>query len=156
MDFLIGMRYLRASRFVLISGILCCTAVVAVVACECYGPGTAEEALQISTAVFAAEVVAIEPIGESTSSMVEFRVLAAWKGVESPTIFAVTKDWGLCGYPFDVGSKYLVYAQTNGDGLIVDNCHRTYPLVVSSEFEAQARSDMSELGRPVRIWQSVE
>jgi hypothetical protein len=49
-----------------------------------------------------------------------------WKG-EMMKDFTVTtaRQSAMCGYNFEVGKKYLVYANQSGDGLMVNNCSRT-------------------------------
>ncbi len=73
---------------------------------------------------------------------VTFRVSEAWKGAERETLdveTAITE--ASCGYPFDEGESYLVYASkgTNSGGLEVALCGSTKPL-------SEADTDLAALG----------
>lgn len=121
-------------------------------ACECYHPeiNTDEKlrnvvtaALDGAEAVFSGEVVGMN------ESIVEFRLEMLWKGDfkdKSATITrAVLSDKGSyistpCRYDFEVGAKYLVFADQTSDGMIVTVCSRTTPL-------SDAKRLVSELNR---------
>jgi hypothetical protein len=94
----------------------------------------------------------MEPSSSGDGYTVTLRVTAAWKGIDQSSVVVTTKDWGMCGYPFEVGAKYLVYAQLGRPFLEVDNCHRTYPLEPGAEYPPQAQRDMAELGQPSVTW----
>jgi hypothetical protein len=74
---------------------------------------------------------------------VTFRVLDAWKGVLQPTATASTHIQSpTCGYRFEEGRRYLVYAWLSGSGeLSVSSCSRTRRL-------GRAEFDLGVLGRP--------
>lgn len=64
----------------------------------------------------------------------------AWKGVSEDSIMLRTADSGpMCGYPFEQGRDYLVYAYGDPEHLDTGLCGRTQP------FEA-AFSDLAYLG----------
>jgi hypothetical protein len=49
-----------------------------------------------------------------------------WKGeLKREIIITTNKDSAMCGYGFEVGKKYLVYANGLKNDLFVDNCSRT-------------------------------
>ncbi len=129
-------------------------------ACSCAAlPGTpqerAREALSGSTAVFAGEVVEFEKPPPDTA-MVEGTMLTVmggggrkatvtlqasevWKGPQQQTVTITTEaDSGMgCGYPFEEGREYLVYAE--GDEPSVSLCSETKPL-------SEADADPEALG----------
>ena len=86
------------------------------------------------TAVFAGEVTNIEsdegPVINSTDPvMVTFQVIEVWKGAPQNTITITTpRESASCGFNFEVGREYVVYAWDNGDGLSTNLCSRTAEL----------------------------
>jgi hypothetical protein len=130
-------------------------------ACSCAAlPGTpqerAEKALSGSKAVFSGEVVEFDKPPPATT-MIEgtmmsmmggagvkatatLRVSEVWKGPRQQTIEITTEaDSGVgCGYPFEEGREYLVYA-TGKDHLSVSLCSETKPL-------PEADADLEALG----------
>ncbi len=129
-------------------------------ACSCAAlPGTpqerAREALSGSTAVFSGEVVELEKPPPDTA-MVEGTMLTVmgqagnkatvtlqasevWKGTQQQTVTITTEaDSGIgCGYPFEEGREYLVYA--TGREPSVSLCSETKPL-------SEADADLEALG----------
>ena len=129
-------------------------------ACSCATlPGTpqerAERTLAASTAVFSGEVVAFDkppPFttmiegtmmtvmgGGGPKATVTLRVSEVWKGPQGQTIEITTEaDSGMgCGYPFEEGREYLVYAA--GKEPSVGLCSETKPL-------SGANADLEALG----------
>jgi hypothetical protein len=95
-------------------------------ACSCaILPGTqkerAEQALSDSEAVFSGEVSAIEKQEAATSrhpgtATVTLRVSEVWKGQEQRTLeVSMPSQGSACGYPFEEGREYLVYASGGRD-----------------------------------------
>ena len=115
-------------------------------ACSCVPPPPPAEALEASSAVFAGIVLDVEDhsIIEPTAvtfgdRVVTFRVLRYWKGVDSRIVQVTTSGSGAsCGYPFQEGRNYLVYAHGESD-LVVSLCSRTRRL-------KDAREDLDALG----------
>jgi hypothetical protein len=129
-------------------------------ACSCAAlPGTpqerAREALSGSTAVFSGEVVEFEKPPPDTA-MVEGTMLTVmgdagreatvtlqasevWKGPRQQTVTITTEaDSSMgCGYPFEEGQEYLVYA--TGKEPSVSLCSETKPL-------SEADADLEALG----------
>ena len=102
-------------------------------ACSCAMPPGSQDALADSDAVFSGEVVAVEQ-GTSTArswgyDTATLRVFEVWKGSGQGTLEVRTPSQGTaCGYHFEEGREYLVYAYTGKQGLEVDSCGATKPL----------------------------
>jgi hypothetical protein len=112
-------------------------------ACSCGVPAGSSprelvrQELSSSDAVFAGEVVDIDKPLLVTSSVdpvtVTFRVSGVWKGAERETLDVETAvSDASCGYPFDEGESYLVFAYEaetrNVGGLEVALCGSTTPV----------------------------
>ena len=112
-------------------------------ACSCGVPAGASprelvrQEVSSSDAVFAGEVVDIDEPLPVTSSVdpvtVTFRVSEVWKGAERETLDLKTAvSDASCGYPFDEGESYLVFASEaetrNVGGLEVALCGSTAPV----------------------------
>ena len=113
--------------------------------CSCRLPPPPQEALAQADAVFVGLVQ--ESVAQDVESApgsrvaVTFSVLRSWKGVEEPSVTVYTgANTAVCGYPFDVGRRYLVYATVSDPGMLATNmCTRTAE-------EDAAQSDISALG----------
>lgn len=121
--------------------------------CSCVGPREVPAALESAKAVFAGTVVAIRDTtvqtqhGPWSQRVVTLRVDRTWKGVESETVVVLT-GWGGgdCGFPFERGESYLVYANGRpGELLGTGICGRTAEL-------SRAAADLRELGEPSHRW----
>jgi hypothetical protein len=123
-------------------------------ACSCAVAGSPEkrvsDALARSGAVFAGRVIAsgeTDKKGEFGMELtaVTFQVSEVWKGEVEETIEVTTPESeGSCGYTFEEGREYLVYASR---GMEVSLCSETKPL-------SDARADPEVLGegkKPVRV-----
>ena len=100
--------------------------------CSCVRPESASIEREASTVVFTGEVVSIAPIEEGY--FVEFGVSERWKGPEGETIQVKTAaNSAACGYAFDIGERYLVYAVGEETDLSVNICGRTAPLDSAAE-----------------------
>jgi hypothetical protein len=130
-------------------------------ACQCSMlPGSqkerAERALSDSKAVFSGEVVDFEKSPFPTTMMegtmvttmifprsatVTLRVSEVWKGPRQQTVQLTTDvaDGISCGYPFEEGQEYLVYAYGWRQGLVADGCTETKRL-------SEAGTDLEVLG----------
>jgi len=102
-------------------------------ACSCLQPPPPDEALRQADAVFAGEVTDFRKAepgnGETLSDLYEavFRVTAMWKGPDADRIKVLTADPSqlMCGYRFEPGVRYLVYAYETTEGLDTSICTRT-------------------------------
>ena len=86
-----------------------------------------QQAFTDSTAIFSGEVLEIsEDSADQNSLLVKFKVAKLWKGELNREVTITTaKDSAMCGYTFEIGKKYLVYANGLKDSLMVSNCSRT-------------------------------
>jgi hypothetical protein len=101
-------------------------------ACSCAILGSkqemAKQALSDSAAVFSGEVVDVEKQAgkQGGTATVTLRVSEVWKGPEQGTLeVATSSQESACGYPFEEGLEYLVYAE---QGFKVHLCSETKPL----------------------------
>ena len=119
----------------------------AAIACSCERPPGVAEELERSDAVFSGKVIAIEekpPLLSVPSKTVIFEVARTWKGIEQSQVKITTgQGGGDCGFEFNMGQEYLVYAvKSNSYGLnslstII--CDRT-------DILSQAQGDLPLLG----------
>lgn len=127
--------------------------------CTCTHIPTLEEAVQQSDAIFTGVVLEIEPGGEQYPGNV-FIVMRSgswWKGDVVETVRLLTGEGGaVCGYPFQVGKEYLVYAglPSSQEYLWTSLCSRTHGTSPNDP-------DIAALGPPIavatlaRSWGSV-
>jgi hypothetical protein len=117
-------------------------------ACSCLPSPSVAASLSESAAVFSGTVTKVEgPQGQNINSAdpvtVTFAVQKVWKGAaEAQLIVTTARDSASCGYNFELGQDYLVYANQNdggGPALSVNLCSRTTIL-------PQAASDLAALG----------
>jgi hypothetical protein len=124
--------------------------------CDCVMPRPVAEEREASAAVFAGTVLGSRDTTIAFDGRpywmraVTFRVDRAWKGVDAETATVLTgSGGGDCGYGFEAGKPYLVYAGRwrgeAGAPLATSICTRTGALSL-------AGSDVRELGPPVRTW----
>jgi len=136
----------------------------AVSACDCMPPLPAAKALGKAAAVFEADVtieqdqakvegVTHGPGGTTKirsitpgATRVRLRVLRAWKGARPGELLTITREAGMvsdCDYPFQHGTRLLVYAARSADGALsvsAPHCDRTRP-------SAAAGAELAELDR---------
>lgn len=133
-------------------------------ACSCMPPGPPREEAERARAVFAGEVVEVEPAGEVVkkadekceqeqgawqSAMpthknvrVRFKVTRVWKNVAASEVVVTTPtNSAACGYAFRKGESYVVYAYGSGElgQLTTGLCSRTRTL-------SSAEEDLRDLG----------
>ena len=116
-------------------------------ACSCAPPPLDEE-LTTAAAVFTGKVVGLAesiggsgPISSADPMKVTFQVYTVWKGSVSQTTTTITtaRSGSSCGYTFEKGGEYIVYADGPKNNLSVSLCSRTQPL-------ATAGDDLAVLG----------
>ncbi len=121
-------------------------------ACSCIGPLVSCETVFSATAVFVGKVATIEAPGRRTPAepfpqrRVVLEVVETFKGVEptAQTLDVFTGNGGGdCGYPFIVGSSYLVFADEWKGRLTVTICSNTAPI-------ENAATDLAYLRGPFR------
>lgn len=111
-------------------------------ACDCAPPPAPKKALAGAEAVFLAEVVEVETKGQTRT--VRLKVEKWWKGGSAVELTVSTaKSGASCGYGFEKGKKYLVYAHREAKQKVlrVSLCSRT-----RTEKEAEKDGDFKELG----------
>ena len=107
-------------------------------ACSCIPPGTPAEEFASSDVVLAAEVGSMRHVDGSHGPDLEVRlhVVRAFKGlgdrVTSLTV-RTASDGAACGYPFERGHAYMVYAHEFDGRIWVSLCSRTRPLGAASD-----------------------
>ena len=117
-------------------------------ACTCELPTSGKtlkqhvsEAREKSKAVFSGEVVEVTADPKMRYLKVKLRVERIWKGILSNEVIVVTgRGGGDCGYPFEVGARYLVFAYGDDTKLETNICQRTKGL-------ADAAEDLKLLGK---------
>lgn len=118
-------------------------------ACTCAPPGEPRAELEHADAVFSGRVVDVET-GEQERGFrrlaVRFALDAVWKGVPEgaeATVWTAEQS-AACGYSFEPGEEYLVYAYESDSGeLTTSLCTRNAPL-------SRAAADLAALGEPAR------
>ncbi len=107
-------------------------------ACSCSTP-TREQAFESAAAVFEGRVTEVTrskegPDGGAPELMVTLQVVRAWKGVDGERMTVLTAgDEAACGYSFQQGESYLVYAHQAKPRPRVSLCGRTRPAVEAGE-----------------------
>jgi hypothetical protein len=113
-------------------------------ACTCagFGPACTEAVSERTSAIFLGTVEAITPlVGEQTvpdramsanraAGLVEvkFRVQETYKGASAETVRVRTNaSEAACGFPFEKGEQYVVYASEQSGVLYTSICDRTLP-----------------------------
>lgn len=92
-------------------------------ACSCVALSF-EEQRERAAAIFEGRVELDRVEGEER--IVTLRVTQAWRGVEHESVEVRTATNGAaCGFAFEVGQHYLVYATHEGEALHVSLCSRT-------------------------------
>lgn len=138
---------------IFLSSLLFFTGADSVSACSCVQPSSPSEELQKSSAVFMGTVVNIDSsrlqkakrqigLGSSMDPVeVTFDVSKSWKGPKNKNITVKTaRSSASCGYNFEQGKEYLVYANESDEGLNVSLCSRT-------SLASEAEEDVSKLGK---------
>lgn len=126
------------------------TAIVA--ACSCIMPAPPMESMEASAAVFSGTAISVEGMGDGIMTSgadpieVTFAVSKVWKGPQTETITLTTpRDSAACGYPFEEGEEYLVYAYEEENGALTTGlCTRTTTLATASD-------DLAALGEGTQV-----
>ena len=117
-------------------------------ACSCRMPSPPLESLRQSDYVFAgvAEDIVFDSLNNDGthisygSKYVTFSVSSVWKGAPKNTLIVVTPVSGAqCGFGFQKGQEYIVYANEYNGKLRTSHCSRTKML-------KRAQEDLQELG----------
>lgn len=129
-------------------------------ACSCVPPPPPAEALEGADAVFSGTVVSVDnsfrdsDYGRIPQRRVAVELDRVWKGCEAVEgeerprrVELVTgSGGGDCGYDFQEGERYLVYAHEGSDGTLTTGiCSRTANL-------ENATDDLAALGEPEHVF----
>jgi len=137
------MRYKLAVAIV--AGLALCSGVPgSAQVCDCPAPRPVADELAASAAVFSGRVLAIDVVGTGDLALrVLFERYDCWKGAPDPQVQVYTART-VCGYRFQLGVQYLVYATLEPPNVLltIDLCTRTGFLV-------RAGADLAALGTPV-------
>jgi hypothetical protein len=118
--------------------------------CTCIERLSMESARTAADAVFLGTVTSVREVTERSgdgahavvSREVAFSVDAAWKGLAAREVLVYTGTGaGDCGFPFEVGKRYLVYGYGDDDRLGTGVCTRTGGA-------AEAGKEIEALGAP--------
>ncbi|HEX8286488.1 MAG TPA: hypothetical protein VF556_00745 [Pyrinomonadaceae bacterium] len=117
-------------------------------ACSCFNPDNetltqkVNKAKNDSQAVFTGRVLEVIQKPEKHQIIVKLKAEKSWKGSVSRQITIVTaSNSALCGYNFEVGKSYLIYAQDYGTNNLQTNlCTRTAGV-------SEAKADLKVLGK---------
>lgn len=103
-----------------------------VIACSCVLLGNESIESQIrgaytnSTAVFVGQVAEVIEKPDTYIIEVRFKNVKSWKNEFKDTVSITTgRGGGDCGYEFEVGKRYLVYANGDKNNLRTNICTRT-------------------------------
>ncbi len=120
----------------------------AALACSCptvMSPG--EEIkwkLKEGSAVFSGEVLSVDAAGRR--KQVTFRVIEFWKGNLDSKVTVSTEDHpGACGYEFEIGKTYLVFAE------LWENRHHTGACSGNRELQ-KAEAELKVLGKGKTVY----
>lgn len=95
-------------------------------ACSCIPSPMVKESYERSSAVFVGEVIEIVQKPDVFFVEVKFKIEQKWnEGIGKIVTINTGKGGGDCGYQFEVGKKYLVYASQGNKGLNTNFCTRT-------------------------------
>jgi hypothetical protein len=132
---------MKAFRMIALAAVLAgLVSAEAALACTCAPPPGPQESLTSSDAVFTGTVVSVTPSGGS--NQVVFQVESVYKNAKCGQVTIVTAlDEAACGYTFQVGTSYLVYASRQQGKLSTGICSRTQPT-------SSASGDLTALGQP--------
>jgi hypothetical protein len=113
-------------------------------ACTC-AERTLEQHIADADAIFEARVVSVEPLNPAGAGggplRVTLDVVQTWRDANAESLEAITPGHAAaCGYPFEVGRTYLVYARRVDGALHVGLCSRTRPIEEAGEDRARLGS----------------
>ena len=87
-------------------------------ACSCTNNLTLDQEFAAAGSVFSGRVSAIAPSPDPSYLAVQFEPITRWKGTLDATPVVLTPpNEGVCGFPFQVGLEYLVFASVYAIGV---------------------------------------
>jgi hypothetical protein len=144
--------------------ILCLIAPLGATACDCVYAGRPCQAFARTPYVFSGKVTRISPIAIKTSSgdeyqnrLVTFDVKRAYRGLDGKTVTEIVtgSGGGDCGYDFQQGEQYLVYAFSHPatGKLYAGICSRTRRLAeAGDDLDYFANKDDPAHGAGIEGW----
>ena len=107
-------------------------------ACTCENRNTSAQEFETVDAAFSGKVTEMTEIktenGLIEGYLVKFRVEQSWKFIDQSELIIFTPGVGMCGYPFDVGETYLIYAsRKDRKELTTGICRKTAKLKYAKE-----------------------
>ncbi len=115
-------------------------------ACSCTNERTLEQELNSAVAVFTGRVTAIQPAGDKSNVIVTLTPLLRWKGgLGVPLTLATPENSGVCGYAFEVGGEYLVFAWP----YTISGQQTIFTHLCSRTASAEGNPDIQKLGAPL-------
>jgi len=103
-------------------------------ACSCVRPQSPCASMKSSQTIFVGRVVSATTAPDQQTIRVRFEVEEQFTGRTANAIDLTTPSTdGMCGFPFRVGTKYLVYAHPSSEGLTASQCSRTRQLVAAGD-----------------------
>ena len=120
-------------------------------ACVCGLIPTFDEEVAISHSVFLGEVIAKRPDQWPSPAEDEdyegfaytFRVEKVWKGDRTSIVEVTTgTGGGDCGFAFDIGESYLVFAENDNGKLYTGYCYRTARVADAGDTIKKLRSPL--------------
>ncbi len=109
-------------------------------ACSCDQPQLPAQAVAVADAVFLAKVISFEEIPAQYERLARLEVIEIWKGRlhEADSVYTALNS-AACGYDFQVGETYLIYADKEDGGR-----WRTH-LCTRTARQANAQKDLAYL-----------
>ena len=97
-------------------------------ACKCTPPPAPLDAKKKADAVFMGKVTKVELDEKKRAKIVTVEVKSWWKGIASKVITVKTAiRSAACGYDFQEGEVYMIYAKGKGKSFSTNLCTRTRP-----------------------------
>src|SRR5688572_23213950 len=115
-------------------------------ACSCF-PVPVQQRFEESSVVFSGRVIETETIQSDMNAT--FQIDKAWKGIseDAVTVETATAE-SMCGYVFEEGRSYLVYAFGDEHPLGTGSCGNTMPIETATEHLAVLGEGYVPAGRP--------
>jgi hypothetical protein len=115
-------------------------------ACSCTNERTLAQEFESAAAVFTGRVTAVQPAGDGFNVIVSLTPLLRWKGgLSVPLTLATPENSGICGYAFEIGREYLVFAWP----YTISGQQTIFTHLCSRTGSAEGNPDITNLGPPL-------
>lgn len=114
--------------FAIIAAVTTMMAIPPVYSCSCVPTPPPEQAFQDADAVLMGKVISIQNGPGQYYITAKLRVSKIWKGERdfSTALITTSDDGAMCGFNFQTGKSYVIYAYKNQDGRFqTNNCTRS-------------------------------